>query len=137
MDWIDRRLDRLARSRFRNSFRLTEEDQDYIRRKGWFTLSRHAHSILSSRLAAAFPKNDGRQTPWRGHPVFVAQHATATCCRKCVERWHGIPRGRELSTDEIALLTAIVLRWILRRIDMIPNATNADTPWPQLTLPLD
>ncbi|NMC21758.1 MAG: DUF4186 domain-containing protein, partial [Thermogutta sp.] len=103
MDLIDRRLERLARSRFRASFALSEADKAYLRRKGWETVARHAEEIIRDRLGQALPPNDGRQTPWQGHPVFVAQHATATCCRKCVERWHAIPRGRRLSQDEIAL----------------------------------
>jgi hypothetical protein len=35
--------------------------------------------FLSKRLAAASPPNDGKQTPFKGHPVFTVQHATATC----------------------------------------------------------
>ncbi|MEU6081408.1 DUF4186 family protein [Streptomyces sp. NPDC047108] len=45
-------------------------------------------------MAPAEPYKDGRQTPYRGHPVFVAQHATATCCRGCPQRCHHIPQGR-------------------------------------------
>ncbi|WP_251023391.1 DUF4186 family protein [Streptomyces sp. ISL-10] len=32
-------------------------------------------------------------------PVFVAQHATATCCRTCLERWHVVPAGRALDDE--------------------------------------
>ena len=48
----------------------------------------------------------------RGHPVFVAQHATATCCRSCLHKWHAIPRGRALDDDEIGRVVAIVLAWL-------------------------
>ena len=51
-------------------------------------------------------------TPMRGHPVFVAQHATATCCRGCVAKWHHIPQGRELTDDELGYLVAVVMAWI-------------------------
>jgi hypothetical protein len=48
----------------------------------------------------------------RNHPVFVAQHATATCCRGCLEKWHAIPKGRELTTDEVEHILAVIRRWL-------------------------
>lgn len=137
MDLIDRRLDRLARSRFRASFTLSENDRNYLRQKGWQTVARHAEELIRTRLSQAVPRNDGRQTPWQGHPVFIAQHATATCCRKCVQRWHGIPRGRDLSQDEIALLIAIVLRWLRRWVGSLPDCAAEENDARQLMLPLD
>src|SRR3546814_7102519 len=56
--------------------------------------------IVEKRLAPAEPVNDGKQTPMRGHPVLIAQHATATCCRSCLAKWHGIPAGRLLDAAE-------------------------------------
>ncbi len=137
MDLIDRRLDRLSQNRFRASLALSGADRAYVRQKGWKTIARHAEEIIRARLAEALPPNDGRQTPWRGHPVFVAQHATATCCRKCIERWHAIPRGRRLSQDEIALLTAVILRWLRRRIGPESDDVARDSDHPQLLLPLE
>ena len=72
----------------------------------------HAAELLVRRVAAAEPAKDGKQTPYRGHPVFVAQHATATCCRTCLQRWHGIPKGRELTADEQAYAVDVICRWI-------------------------
>jgi hypothetical protein len=72
----------------------------------------HATSFIETRLAPAHPKNDGRQTPMRGHPVFVAQHATATCCRSCLAKWHGIQSGRALSGDEQSYVLAVIERWL-------------------------
>ena len=72
----------------------------------------HAAELLAKRLAPTAPRNDGKQTPYRGHPVFVAQHATATCCRSCLQRWHGIAKGRELTADEQAYAVDVICRWI-------------------------
>jgi uncharacterized protein DUF4186 len=72
----------------------------------------HARELLARRLAPAAPRNDGRQTPYRGHPVFVAQHATATCCRTSLERRHGIPKGRELTAGEREYAVDVICRWI-------------------------
>lgn len=112
--WIDNTLERLSHSTFRAKFTLNDKDRAYARAKGKATIDRHAHELLRSRVGGAEPHNDGRQTPWRGHPVFTAQHATATCCRGCIEKWHHIPRGRALSDDEINRLADLVMAWIER-----------------------
>ena len=104
-EWLKQDLTlRLSKSKFRSRFHLSEGDRKYIREKGMDTVRRHAAEIVQRRLAPAEPKNDGSQTPMRGapngHPVFIAQHATATCCRECLYKWHGIPKGRELTDKE-------------------------------------
>ena len=72
----------------------------------------HAADFVATRLAPAQPANDGKQTPFRNHPVFVAQHATATCCRGCLEKWHRIPKGRPLADEEQAHVVATIERWL-------------------------
>ncbi|MDN6565814.1 MAG: DUF4186 domain-containing protein [Actinomyces sp.] len=113
-------LDRLSRSTFRSRFHLREGDRAYARSKGRETIARHARELLEGRIGAAHPRNDGRQTPMRGHPVFIAQHATATCCRGCVAKWHHIPRGRELSGQELDHLVAVVMAWIEQELAVRP-----------------
>ncbi len=103
---------RLAQSAFRAKFKLAPSDMSYIQTKGRETIGRHAADFIASRIAPAQPKNDGKQTPLRGHPVFIAQHATATCCRGCIAKWHGIEKGRELSTGEQRYLVDIILAWL-------------------------
>jgi hypothetical protein len=102
----------LASSEFRARFRLGAADDGYLRAKGLPTVVMHARDFVARRLAPAAPERDGKQTPWRGHPVFVAQHATATCCRGCLEKWYGIPRGRPLSAGEQAHAVAAIERWL-------------------------
>src|ERR1041385_4700313 len=102
IDVIDTRLDRIATQRFRAKFHLRANERAGVETRGLPTLRQHAAEIIAKRLAPAEPYNDGKQPPYRGHPVFVAQHATATCCRSCLQRWHGIPKGRELTNDEQA-----------------------------------
>ncbi|MCD7102263.1 DUF4186 domain-containing protein [Pseudoclavibacter sp. 13-3] len=115
-------LTRLARSAFRAKFCLTKADADYARQRGRATIASHARDLLAKRIGAAHPLHDGRQTPYHGHPVFPAQHATATCCRGCVEKWYGIPKGRELTAEELDRLAAVVLAWIDR--DLQRDAAN-------------
>lgn len=107
---------RLARSPFRSRFRLKEKELEYIRQKGMATIRRHAEDFVAQRLAPAHPANDGKQTPMRGHPVFIAQHATACCCRGCLQKWHGIPAGRELSAAEKAYVVNLLMTWINRQL---------------------
>ncbi|WP_416517398.1 DUF4186 domain-containing protein [Bifidobacterium asteroides] len=112
--WIQDTLARLGHSRFRASFSLSAKDRAYARAKGRDTIDRHAHEMLAKRVGPAHPLKDGKQTPYRGHPVFTAQHATATCCRGCIERWHHIPRGRALTDAEVDALARLVMAWIER-----------------------
>ena len=109
---LDIIFDRLGRSAFRCRFALNEKDRAYLHDRGVETVIGHARDFISKRLAPAEPVNDGKQTPWRGHPVFVAQHATATCCRSCLAKWHGIPAGRLLSDEEQAHVVRAIERWL-------------------------
>ena len=109
---MDRRLGRLARQPFRAKFHLRGRDRATAELRGPRTMRQHADELIAQRLAPEAPYKDGKQTPYRGHPVFVAQHATATCCRTCLERWHGIPKGRVLTREERTYVVDVISRWI-------------------------
>lgn len=109
-------FNRLAKSRFRSSFRLTQKDREYVTAKGLATIRNHAKDFVAKRLSPAFIHNDGRQTPMRGHPVFLAQHATGCCCRGCFFKWHHIPQGRELTKEEQTYAVAVIMAWIERQM---------------------
>lgn len=108
-------FERLAKSTFRSRFKLKEKEKQYIKEKGIDKIHSHAEDFISKRLAPADIPNDGKQTPMRGHPVFIAQHATATCCRGCLEKWHKIPKGRELTQAEQKYAVDIIMEWINRQ----------------------
>jgi len=112
---LDDTFDRLTHSAFRRRFRLGTRERDYLREKGMDTILSHARDFIGRRLAPPEPANDGKQTPFRGHPVFVAQHATATCCRGCLAKWHGIPAGRALSDAEQRHVADAIERWLRRQ----------------------
>jgi hypothetical protein len=113
---LDERLARIGRQRFRARFHLRGRDRATAVLRGPAAVRRHAEELIDARLAPAAPRNDGKQTPYRGHPVFVAQHATATCCRTCLERNHGIAKGRELTVDERKYVVDAICRWIEREL---------------------
>ncbi len=102
----------LGRSKFRRRFRLGVREAEYQKQKGPAIVAAHARDFIERRLADAEPANDGRQTPMRNHPVFVAQHATATCCRGCLAKWHRIPKGRPLVAEEVDYVVAVIERWL-------------------------
>ncbi len=109
-------FDRLARSAFRSRFRLSAKDREYIAAKGLSTIRRHAADFVAKRLAPAVIPNDGKQTPMRGHPVFVAQHATGCCCRGCFAKWHHVPAGRALTATEQNYAVCVLMAWIERQL---------------------
>ena len=102
----------LGKSEFRSGIHLRKKEQDYLKAKGMETVLKHATEFIEKRLAPAEPANDGKQTPWRNHPVFVAQHATATCCRTCLQTWHEIPKGRELTEEEKRYVVEVIGEWL-------------------------
>jgi len=102
----------LGRSGFRSRFRLAGKEAAYLRQKSLTKILEHARDFVTSRLADANPANDGRQTPMKNHPVFVAQHATATCCRGCLAKWHKIPKGKPLTQEQIDYVVEVIARWL-------------------------
>ena len=109
-------FDKLAKSDFRSKFKLKQKDKDYIFQKGLNTIEQHAYDFISKRLAPADIPNDGKQTPMKGHPVFIAQHATACCCRGCLSKWHKIPNGIELTQSQQDYVVKIIMEWIKRQL---------------------
>jgi len=102
----------LQKSPFRRKFRLRDRELAYLYRKGLRQVMKEGSEFVEARLAPASPRNDGKQTPWGNHPIFVGQHATATCCRGCLEKWHGIPRGSSLSAEEKEHVLRVLRSWL-------------------------
>lgn len=117
MQTIDEALARLRTSKFRSRFSLTEKDRAYVREKGMETIRRHAEDFVRERLAPAVISNDGRQTPMRGHPVFLAQHACACCCRGCLEKWYRVPKGVQLTGMQQEKIVNLLMTWIERQME--------------------
>lgn len=115
---ISKKLEQLSTSNFRNRFCLTTKDIQYIMDKGMQEMVEHAYSFIKNRLAPKEIVNDGKQTPMKGHPVFIAQHATGTCCRSCLLKWHYIAKNKALSDNEINYIVSILIAWMKRQIEM-------------------
>ena len=112
MNDLDNLFNRLKRSEFRSSFKLKDKELEYLSQKGIDTIMSHAADFINTRLAPAKPKNDGKQTPFGKHPVFTAQHATGTCCRSCLEKWHNIRKGTELNRNQKDYILTVIRKWL-------------------------
>ncbi len=112
MQTIEEALKKLERSTFRSGFHLSEKDRHYIDEKGLETIRSHAEDFVRLRLAPEFIANDGKQTPMRGHPVFVAQHACACCCRGCLNKWYKVPKNKELTAVQQKKIVNLLMAWI-------------------------
>lgn len=111
---IATKLDSLSKSKFRSSFKMRKKEIFYIDEKGIDKVREHAYDFIRKNLAPSDIKNDGAQTPMKNHPVFIAQHATATCCRGCLEKWHHIKKGVELTPNQINFIVELIMEWIKR-----------------------
>ena len=110
---------RLSRSKFRSSFKLKDKDKAYVIEKGIEKIREHAYDFINKRLAGDIIPNDGKQTPMRGHPVFIAQHATGTCCRGCLFKWHKIEKNKKLSSSEVDYIVNIIMKWIEKQMNIM------------------
>lgn len=115
-DIIYKKLDSLSKSKFRSSFKLKDNDILYIRNRGISKIVDDCYDFINKRLAMKDIINDGKQTPMKGHPVFIAQHATGTCCRGCLYKWHNIDKNKELSNNEINYIVSLIMEWIMIEI---------------------
>ena len=114
MQTIDQALDKFEHSKFRSSFYLTKKEKQYLEEKGVDVIRSHAEDFVRQKLAPAEPVNDGKQTPMHGHPVFKAMHATACCCRGCLNKWYRVPLHKELTESEQQKIVNLLMAWIER-----------------------
>jgi len=110
-EYINNKLNALSKSKFRSSFHLRKYMIDFINDKGMKIIESHTDDFIEKNLSKLL-SNDGKQTPMKKHPVFIAQHATATCCRGCIEKWYHIPKNRELTIKEKKFIRALIMEWI-------------------------
>ena len=120
MQTVDEALEKLKKSAFRARFHLSPKDISYIDEKGMETIRRHCADFVASRLAPAVIPNDGKQTPMRGHPVFIAQHACACCGRGCLYRWYRVPPGIELTASRQKQIVGLLMAWSSREMERDP-----------------
>ena len=115
MQSIEEALNKLEGSKFRSSFHLTKKEKAYLEEKGMTVMESHARDYVAKKLAPADPLNDGKQTPMHGHPVFKAMHATACCCRGCLNKWYKVPLHTELNEQQEEKIVRLLMAWLERQ----------------------
>ena len=117
MQKIDNLLDNLSKTKFRGSFHLNNKMKEYVLDKGIDKIEKDAYELITKRLKPSVILNDGKQTPMKQvHPVFIACHATGTCCRKCLEKIHHIKNNKELTEDEVKYVVEVIMNYIKREM---------------------
>ncbi len=107
---------------------IDEEAELHARRKGRIKLREAAAKRLRTSVGPAEPFRDGRQTPTKSRVVYYAQHALACCCRTCLEYWHGIPKGTELTPQQIDYFTDLVMRYVDERMPALTEEGEKISP---------
>lgn len=141
VDWSrikKRRLDdisftfgELRKEHIRHHFWHIEIDEKAIRharRKGRPGLHEAIENRIRKYVGPATPNYDGRQTPFEGNVIFYGQHATATCCRKCIEEWHGVPQGQELSEEEVSYFSELIKEYVNERLPELKDEPEKIPP---------
>jgi hypothetical protein len=107
---------------------LSEYAENYAIRKGKDGLRMSVRHQLEKAIGSPIHPRQGRQTPRENSPkataVHYAQHATATCCRPCLEEWHGIEPGANVNPIELEYLTDLVMLYITAKIPHLEKRGN-------------
>lgn len=117
MATIAETLNKLKKSKFRSQFHLSAKEKAYVKEKGLEVIKKHCQEIIRKRLAPKYIHNDGKQTPLKGHPVFIAQHACACCCRNCLEKWYKVSKDNELTKIQQEKIVNLLMAWIEKELD--------------------
>lgn len=105
-----------------------EKAINYALKKGKIELLKTVEQRIRSSVKAPADAFDGRRTKWEGNPIHYGQHATATCCRKCIERWHDISRDVELTEKQIKYFTHLVVMFLEERFPNLPDGKTKVSP---------
>jgi hypothetical protein len=107
---------------------LNQHARDRAMRKGHAVTEAEMEKRLRKSVGPGKPFRDGTQTPIDDpkNSVYWAQHATASCCRRCMEYWHGIERGHELTEEEIAYLKALAMLFIDEKLPELAGGAAND-----------
>lgn len=101
--------------------------KNYGTRKGRIALLNGTTRFVRKHVGPPKDAFDGRRVPWpdktpeKMNPYYYAQHATATCCRSCIETWYGIIPEESLSDQALAFFTALINEFIAERFPDLPD----------------
>ena len=87
-------LTRLSVSPFRSRFRLEGKELGQLKAKGIDTIMNEAQGFIKTRLAPPFsPGTMASKPPGGSIRSLLRSMRIATCCRKCLAKWHDTRRA--------------------------------------------
>jgi hypothetical protein len=128
---IDHTVAALKHERIRHEFwcttSLTPRKVANARKLGRSGVLDSARQRIGKKLQNPGKFADWGQIPFEqgGSIIHFAQHATATCCRRCIEAWYGIDRRQALTEEQIAYFAELILRYV---VDHVPNLPQDPPP---------
>lgn len=103
-----------------------EASKKQAKKLGLQELKARVRELLEKKIGPAKIFRDGIQTKKEGSAIFYAQHATATCCRKCLEYWYGIAANRELTKDELDFCEGLVFAYLDKRSEELLEESSSN-----------
>ncbi|RZJ48871.1 MAG: DUF4186 family protein [Chryseobacterium sp.] len=97
------------------SMPIKDSDKQKALKKGIDAIKNDTIKRLTKYIGIPNPFRDGI-TPYEGNIIHYGQHATGSCCRTCIEFWHGIPKGRSLTANEVSYLSNLISAYAVKRI---------------------
>jgi hypothetical protein len=74
---------------------------------------------MANKIGKVNPFNNGI-TPYTGNIIFYAQHATGTCCRRCMDYWYKFPMKDVALTDlQIDFSANLINLYLNRRLPQL------------------
>lgn len=97
------------------------------KKRGLKAIRERAKQIVSKKIGhPPVSRWDYRNCPQEGTEVIeYGRHATATCCRPCLERWHNIPQNAFLTEEQIKYCVDLVELYVK---DRVPEITENGDP---------
>ncbi|WP_372655987.1 DUF4186 family protein [Halobacteriovorax sp.] len=106
---------RLGCSKVCCKFKLKDEQWEYLAKRGFDTILLEGRSLIVKIFNEDSLSHSCKVAPVQTHPIYIALHATGTCCRSSLEKWHKIPKSKELKEKDIFYILLVVKEWIIRQ----------------------
>lgn len=137
---VDDIFDQLQRELIRHVFftaPLDETARRNIREVGVTAVRAGVKEHLRKKIGPAKIFRDGTQTPKKDSVIHFAQHATATCCRKCLDYWYDIPQKRDLTEEELGFCEGLIHAYMdvrhqemdeAEKVEVLPKSSPGGKP---------
>ena len=125
-DDIEYTFDSLKKELLRHVCWVNKIDDEAIskaKKRGRKAIRKKAEEIIAKKIGHPIRTHfDKMCTPKKGSEIIhYGKHATATCCRICLERWHNIPQDVDLTEQQIDYCASLIELFV---DDRVPDLTD-------------